>query len=380
MSDICNYCNQELKTAKKNNKFCSRTCYEKYRQQNRKTKLTICPICNKEFLQTYTKQKYCSNQCKAKSTESRDICKCDFCGKLFNRKKSEVIKNKRHYCSNSCRTNAMFWSKNDTDILIENYGKMSYKEMSDNNIFSSYKTADEIKRRAGNIGITKSKKWSDEEVKILKDNYSYVSINDILLLLPNRTRSSVLGKARSYGLMSKFYLSHIYSKEEEGYIRENYLSLSNDELGVKLGRSASGVAEHLWLMGLHRPTEIDHYKTLKKYVRSRITPWRDSVCRENNYTCFLTGEKSDVVLHHIRSFNLIFLETINNLNFPMHDDISKYNQNQLDEFVSEFMTTQNKYNSYVCIKDSIHKKFHKEYGYGNNTVEQWNEFVDKYYA
>jgi archaellum biogenesis protein FlaJ (TadC family) len=31
-----------------------------------------------------------------------------------------------------------------------------------------------------------------------------------------------------------------------------------------------------------------------------------------------------------------------------------------------------------CLKEDIHKLFHKYYGYGNNTMEQWNEFVKKY--
>lgn len=45
---------------------------------------------------------------------------------------------------------------------------MSYKEMSENNIFSTFKTVAEISRRAIYIGITSSREWSIEEIKILK--------------------------------------------------------------------------------------------------------------------------------------------------------------------------------------------------------------------
>lgn len=376
---ICKNCNKEFENYSKETKFCSRNCYEKYRQLNRKTKRVMCPICNEEFLQIRPEQIFCSNECKYKSTEDKIECVCGHCGKIFRRKRSEVDKNQRHYCSNDCKVNSMFWSKEDTNILIDNYKKLSYKEMSENNIFSTYKTADEIRRRAGYIGIALSREWSNEEIDILKNNYSCVSMNELMLMLPNRTKLSILGKARTYGLKSKFYLTHMYSDEENEYLRNNYLSKSNEELGRILNRSVQGIAEHLWELDLHRPTEIDNYKTLKNYIRCRLVPWRDKVRESNGYTCALTGVKSNIVVHHIRGFNLLFCEVINNLNFPVYDDISKYNQNQLDEFFSEFMDIQENYNSYICINEDVHKMFHKEYGYGGNTEEQWNEFVNKYY-
>lgn len=273
----------------------------------------------------------------------------------------------------------MFWSSADTNILIDNYKKLSYRQMSENNIFSVYRTPDEIRRRAIYIGITSSREWSDSETDILKNNYSRMSMNDLMLMLPKRTKSSISRKALSYGLKSKFYLTHMYSKKEDDYIKDNYLSKSNEELGNELNRSAQGIAEHLLVLDLHRPTEIDNYKTLKKYIRSRITPWRDNVRKANNYTCSLTGRRSNIVVHHIRSFNLLFYETISRLSFPIYDDISLYKQTQLDTFLKEFIDVQEYYNSYICIDEAMHKRFHNEYGYGNNTEDQWDEFVNKYY-
>lgn len=39
---------------------------------------------------------------------------------------------------------------------------------------------------------------------------------------------------------------------------------------------------------------------------------------------------------------------------------------------------QESYGAYVCIAENVHKEFHKQYGYGDNTLEQWNEFVENY--
>jgi len=376
---ICVNCGEKFESYADNTKFCSRKCYEENRQSNRKTKRVVCPICNEEFLQIRPEQIFCSNKCKVKSREDKIKCVCEHCGVSFERKRSEVDKNQRHYCSNECKINGMFWSEEDTNILISNYKKLSYREMSENDIFSVHKTIDEIKRRAIYIGITSSRDWSDEEIDVLKNNYSKVSMNEILNMLPNRTRPSILGKARSYELKSKFYLTHMYSNEENEYIKNNYLLKSNEEMGKELNRSVQGIAEHLLVLDLHRPTEIDNYKTLKKYVRCRLTTWRDNIRELNNYTCQLTGIRTNIVVHHIRSFNLLFLETIKALNFPIYDDISNYNQEQLDEFLNMFLEIQENYNSYICINEDIHKRFHKEYGYGDNTEEQWDEFINKYY-
>ena len=367
---VCENCGIEFKPCSKGAKFCSRKCYEESRQTNRKTKVIVCPICKKDFLQTRPEQIFCSNECKHKSTEDRIECVCEHCGLVFERKRSEVDKNQRHYCSNGCRMNAMFWSDEDTQTLIDNYQKLSYKEMSENNIFSTHKTIDEIKRRAIYIGITSSRDWSNEEIKILTENYANVSMRELLSILPNRTKPSILGKARTMGLKSRFYLIHKYSDEENEYLKENYLLKSNEELSKELKRTIYGIAIHLLVLDLHRPTEIDNYKTLKKYIRCRLTPWRDKVRELNNYTCSLTGVRTNIIVHHIRGFNLLFYETIENLNFPIYDDISEYNQNQLDEFLDEFLEVQESYNSYVCINEDIHRMFHKEYGYGNNTEEQ----------
>lgn len=376
---ICKNCNKEFEDYFNDAKFCSRKCYEEHRQINRKTKNVICPICGNEFIQKYIGQIFCSQKCRIDSTKDRVGCVCEHCGELFERKRSEVDKNKRHYCSKECRMNAMFWSEEDNSILINSYKKMSYKEMSENNIFSTYKTVDEIKRRAVYVGITSSRDWSNEEIDILKNNYDKVSRDELMSMLPNRTRPSILSKARTMSLKSKFYLTHKYSNEEIEYLKNNYLFKSDEEMGKVLGRSAQGIAEHLLVLDLHRPTEIDNYKTLKKYVRTRLIPWRDKIRELNDYTCSLTGVKTNIIVHHIRGFNLLFLETIDNLNFPIYDDISSYNQNQLDEFLNEFLEVQESYKSYICINEDVHRAFHKEYGYGNNTEEQWNEFINKYY-
>ena len=373
----CEFCGKDFEDYIKSTRFCSRSCYYDNRRKNSKSKELICQICNTLFKQSYSKQIFCSVECRVKSTEDKVECACDYCGSLFFRKRSEVDKCINHYCSIVCRNKALWWSDDDTQILKDNFGKIPYKNMV--NLFSMPKTVDEIKRRAIYIGLTSSRNWSDEEIKILVDNYSTKPMKDVEELLPNRSRSSILGQAKAKKLKSFFYLNHIYSKEEDDYLIENYLKKNNDELGEHLNRSPNGIAQRLYVLNLHRPTAIDSYYNLTCYVRSHIYSWKESVRKENNYTCALTGKRSNVIVHHIRGFNLLMSETVDVLDFPIYNNISEYTQEQLDLFLETFLQIQELYHSYICINEDVHKNFHSIYGYGYNTEDQWDEFVNMYY-
>jgi hypothetical protein len=66
------------------------------------------------------------------------------------------------------------------------------------------------------------------------------------------------------------------------------------------------------------------------------------------------------------------------MDFPLYEDFGLYTQEQLDDFLETFLELQEYYGEYVCITESVHKKFHSIYGCGDNTKEQWEEFVKNY--
>ena len=373
----CKMCGKEFKTYDKNAQFCSKQCYFVYRKENGKLKDVVCPICKKVFRQVYSKQIFCSIECRTKSTEDKIECICEYCGNPFYRKRSEVEKNKHHYCSNVCRMNAMYWCSDDVEILKDNFGKVKYKDMT--NLFSKYRSIDEIKRKAISLGLTSNRQWSKEEIQILIDNYPNKPMNEIMEMLPNRTRSSILGQVRTQNLKSFYYLSRKYTQNEEIYLAENYLTKTNKELSEHLDRNESGIAQHLRTLKLYRPNDKSGYNDLAEYIRGRLIPWIRQVKYNNNFTCALTGEKSNIVVHHIRGFNLILNEAIDQINFPIYDNVSDYQDEQLDQIFNTFYSLQESYKDYICVTESVHKQFHSIYGYGNNTEEQWEEFVSIYY-
>ena len=117
---------------------------------------------------------------------------------------------------------------------------------------------------------------------------------------------------------------------------------------------------------------------MNDFVRSRLYYWKNSVREINNYTCVLTGSRSNLIIHHCRSFNLLMSETIEELNFPIKDNFEEYSDEELNIFLESFLNLQSYYGEYVCITEDVHRLFHNNYGYGDNTIEQWNEFVERF--
>lgn len=374
---VCKNCSKEFYDYFKETQFCSRECMNEFKRNNGKLKYKDCEICGKRFRPSYSGQVFCSVECRAKSTEKRVKCKCEFCGQLFFRIISEVDKNAHHYCSKECRYNATSWSDNEINILIKNYGEIPNRDISV--LLDGNRSAKEISRKASELNLTLNREWSYEEINILKENYSNVSFDEIMEMLPRRTRSSILGQARKMNLKSFYYSSRVYTGEENAYLRENYLSSTNEELALYLNRSVKAIAQHLLVLKLYRPVNKKGYDTIAEYIRKKLIPWKNKVKEEHNYTCQVTGCRSNIVVHHIKGFNLILDEAINEINFPIYDDAREYSEEQINELFNAFFDLQERYHSYICISEEVHKKFHNIYGYGDNTEEQWNEFLNEYY-
>lgn len=74
--------------------------------------------------------------------------------------------------------------------------------------------------------------------------------------------------------------------------------------------------------------------------------WHNEVFKRDNYTCIISGVKGAIVAHHLYSYDK---------NIELRTDI----------------------NNGVTISVELHKEFHKRYGYGNNTLEQFKEFYEE---
>ena len=374
---ICKFCGKEYEDYFKDSKYCSKECYKNYRKENAKLKEKQCPVCGKYFKPHDSSSVYCSKECSGVANRNRITCCCDNCGKPFERIKSEIDKNKMHFCSKKCMREYICWSDEDKKVLSENYGRLPYKDIV--KLLNRNIEPHSIHRMARELGLTDDYGyWSDEEIDILTENYPTKPMTDVMVLLPNRSKTSILRQAGVHNLKSYFYLSRSYTEDEIKYLKENYAIKSYEEMSKDLGRTVSAIKQRMIILGLRKPTEIANYKNLYNYIRQRIVPWRNSIREKCNYVCKITGVRSNIIVHHIRSFNLLLEECIEIMDFPLYEDFGLYTQEQLDDFLETFLELQEYYGEYVCITESVHKKFHSIYGCGDNTKEQWEEFVKNY--
>lgn len=87
------------------------------------------------------------------------------------------------------------WSTEEVQFLKDNYNKLTYQEIA-NHLRRTY---DSIGRKAQKLRLDGRDLWSDEEDAILKNGYSCNP--KIWELLPNRSRATIIVRARKLGVV-----------------------------------------------------------------------------------------------------------------------------------------------------------------------------------
>jgi hypothetical protein len=115
---------------------------------------------------------------------------------------------------------------------------------------------------------------------------------------------------------------------------------------------------------------------LYAHLRSCISEWKEMSMQKSNYKCVITGDAFDEI-HHTYSFKNIINDTLNNLGLPVKQSVYEYTSEEIELIEKECLRIHI-LNLGVCLRKDIHKLFHDEYGYGNNTLEHFEEFKQNY--
>lgn len=124
---------------------------------------------------------------------------------------------------------------------------------------------------------------------------------------------------------------------------------------------------------------------ISNYLRGLqiVKQWRkDTYIRENS-KCQLTGNhvhggNSDV--HHLKAFNTIVQEAHDLHEIEIKEIVADYTEQELkllEDYVTSWHTDTT---NAVLLSNDVHTLFHQEYGYGENTPEQFEEFKERYLA
>ena len=89
----------------------------------------------------------------------------------------------------------------------------------------------------------------------------------------------------------------------------------------------------------------------------------------------MTGKTGRLAIHHIYSFNLMIQDAHRINNIEIKKTIDLYSKEELKLIEDYVIRWHDDECNYIVILEEIHKQFHKIYGNGNNTREQWLEFI-----
>lgn len=220
--------------------------------------------------------------------------------------------------------------------------------------------------------------WSHQEEEILRAYYGNTPAADVADMLPERSRNAVVAHAAVLGI-SGYRDYHEYTHDEECFISENYLSMSDSEIGDILGHPRESIKNRRNKMGLHRPKDISKYGDAAEYFRKYNQAWKSESMQACRYKCLVTGERFDDI-HHLMSLNKIIGDACLSAGINLDTFDPNYaTTEEKQRFVRIVKEEQAKYPLGVCLDKEVHMQFYNIYGYGDNTPDQFYEFISNHY-
>ena len=269
------------------------------------------------------------------------------------------------------------WTIQEEEILKKCCeGNMKFSDIY--NALDGNRTICAIRSKANKLGYNTKHRWTNEEVELLKYAYTSEPIETVLKFFPWADIVAVRNKAKQYSLKSYHTSNHEWKSADDDFIRENHDKMSDAEMAVRLRRTFRSVKWRREKLGLMKEIPKGKYEYLRKYLWKANRQWRKASIKACGYKCIVTGGRFDAV-HHLYSSDLIVKEALNCLGLE-YGKVTSYSNNQLEMIADKYAELHSKYPLGVCLSEKIHKQFHNEYGYGNNTPKQFEEFIRQHYS
>lgn len=117
--------------------------------------------------------------------------------------------------------------------------------------------------------------------------------------------------------------------------------------------------------------------TLQLHLRNLLKSWKFNSLKASGFRCAITNSSRNLEIHHLHSFNRIFLEMMEKYKFPVFRDISEYSKEELAFIEVCFLKLHDSFGLGVVLNSKVHDEFHSIYGF-ENTPEQFENFKNNY--
>lgn len=120
----------------------------------------------------------------------------------------------------------------------------------------------------------------------------------------------------------------------------------------------------------------EKFNKLHTFLRnSTIDKWRNDSIQKCNGKCVVTGKPYECV-HHLYGYGKIVSEVLNELKLELKYP-KEYSDAEILLLKDTCLKLHYKYGLGVCLTNEVHEQFHKRYGYGDNTPEQFEKFLNE---
>lgn len=258
-----------------------------------------------------------------------------------------------------------------------------------------------------------SKKWSDEDIALLKENYSSFTGKELQeKFFPDRSIRAIECAGAKYGIIknddAKSKANAVRAEASRAFNTgraltdeaKHKLSVKAKERYEKFGAPTKGLkwsdeskkkfsetqrAMGRWkgnnnprhknpLCGKNNPNWKGGATSLYQELRSDTRDWFVESGSLSNFKCVVSGLVMDNV-HHLTPFKDIVNEVFDVLNLEQKSSIADYTSSEEESIRNLLKELHIQYGYGAGLNKDVHKLFHDNYGYCNSTKDDFKSFI-----
>lgn len=117
--------------------------------------------------------------------------------------------------------------------------------------------------------------------------------------------------------------------------------------------------------------------TVNENIRSSISEWVKKTLKEQDYICYVTGQRGGTMaVHHVTPFHKIRDGILKELGMDGNKPINNYSSEQVEELKNKVIKAH-EVEKGIVLREDIHVQFHHKYGFDSN-LDALEEFKQHY--